>query len=87
MPLKQKRTDAEYRAIGKMVEDLYLQHATSTGRLLWYNFVRGLAYGFGIFLAGTVLVAFLLWFLGLFDDSQVPFVSRFVRVLMDSLQK
>lgn len=85
--LKQKRTDAEYKAIGKMMEDMYLQHASSTGRLLWYNFVRGIAYGFGIFLAGTVLVGFLLWFLSLFDNSQIPFLSKFVQVLIDSLQK
>ncbi len=70
--------------MGKMLEDLYLQHTTSTKKLLWYNFLRGLAYGLGIFLAGTVLIGFLLWFLGLFDN--VPVVSRFVEAVIQSLQ-
>ena len=83
-PKPTKRTDAEYRQLGKMLEDLFLERTSSTPRLLWYNFMRGIAYGLGIFLAGTVVIALLLWFLGLFD--QVPVVGRFVQAVMNSVQ-
>lgn len=82
--IQKQRTKMEYEALGKMLEDLYLQQTISKRKLLWNNFLRGLANGFGIFLAGTVLIAFLLWFLGLFDD--VPLISGFVQSIIDSLQ-
>ena len=81
--MKKRRTDAEYKALGKMLEDLYMQSTHSTPRLLWFSFLRGLAYGLGIFLAGTVVVALVIWFLGLFD--QVPLIGPFVQSIVDSL--
>lgn len=81
--LGRKRTDEEYKALGRMVEDLYLANTSKAHRLLWYNFVRGLAYGLGIFIAGTFVVAILVWILGFFD--QVPLIGPFVQSIVDQI--
>ncbi len=81
--LGRKRTDEEYKALGRMVEDLYLANTSKAYRLLWYNFVRGLAYGLGIFIAGTFVVAILVWVLGFFD--QVPLIGPFVQSIVDQI--
>lgn len=79
-----RRTESEYKAIGKMLEDLYLVNAKNPGKILWFSFLRGLAYGLGIFLGGTIIVALVLWFLGLFD--QVPLIGPLVQHIVNSLQ-
>ena len=81
--MAKKRTDAEYKALGKMMEDLYLEQTTNTPKLLWFSFLRGVAYGFGIFLAGTVVVGLLIWILGLFD--QAPLIGPLVQNIVNSL--
>jgi Domain of unknown function (DUF5665) len=81
--LKKRRTDEEYKALGRMMEDLYLANTSKARRLLWYNFVRGLAYGFGIFIAGTFVVGLIVWLLGLFD--QVPLVGPFIQNIVDQI--
>jgi hypothetical protein len=81
--INKTRTDEEYKALGKMMEDLYLANTSKAHRLLWYNFVRGLAYGVGIFLAGTLVVGILIWVLSLFD--QVPVIGPFVQSIVDQI--
>jgi len=81
--INKTRTDEEYKALGKMMEDLYLANTSKAHRLLWYNFVRGLAYGVGIFLAGTLVVGLLIWLLSLFD--QVPVIGPFVQSIVDQI--
>jgi hypothetical protein len=79
-----RRTDAEYKALGKMLEDLYLANNSQPLHLLGYSFLRGLAYGLGIFLAGTIVVAFLVWILSLFD--QAPLIGPLVQNILNSLE-
>jgi len=81
--LNRRRTDEEYKALGRMMEDLYLANTSKTHRLLWYNFVRGLAYGLGIFLAGTVIVGLLISVLNLFDEA--PVIGPFVQNIVDQI--
>jgi hypothetical protein len=73
----------DYEKIGRLLEDIVATGYSNKPRLLWYNFLKGLAYGFGLFLAGTVLIGFLLWGLSLFDE--VPVIGRFVQNITDSL--
>ncbi len=79
-----RRTDAEYRAIGKMIEDLYLANNAKPLHLLGYSFLRGLAYGLGIFLAGTIVVALLISILNLFDEA--PLIGPLVQNILNSLE-
>lgn len=79
-----RRTAAEYQAIGKLIEETYLANSSGSKRVLWFSFLRGLGYGLGIFLAGTVVIAIIIWILGLFD--QVPLIGPFVQHIVDNLK-
>jgi hypothetical protein len=79
-----KLKTSDYEKIGRMLEDIVASGAGNYRKLLWYNFVKGLAYGFGIFLAGTVVVAIVISVLNLFND--VPIIGPFVQNIINSLQ-
>jgi len=48
------------------------------------NFTRGLFFGFGTILGGTVFVAFLIWLLGRFVGF--PFIGDFFRSIIEAMQ-
>jgi hypothetical protein len=79
---KNKRTKAEYEKMGRMLEDLYTYGKISPGRFVWLNFARGVIYGFGLFLGGTIVVAVILSVLNMFD--QVPVIGPFVEKLLEA---
>lgn len=79
-----KLKNSDYEKIGRMLEDVVASGTGNYKKLLWYNFVKGLAYGFGIFLAGTVVVAIVISVLNLFND--VPIIGPFVQNIINSLQ-
>jgi hypothetical protein len=78
-----KRTNAEYQAIGKLLEDTYMANSSTKSKVLWFSFLRGLFYGLGIFIAGTLVVGILIWILGLFDN--VPLVGPFIEKIVNNL--
>ncbi len=82
-PELNRRTKAEYEAIGKLLEDTYLANTSGAPKVLWFSFLRGLAYGLGIFLAGTLVIAIIIGILGLFDD--VPLIGPFVEKIVNNL--
>ncbi|NTW62413.1 hypothetical protein HGB25_03340 [Candidatus Saccharibacteria bacterium] len=49
------------------------------------NFTRGLFFGFGTVLGGTVLIALLVWILGQFVSF--PGIGENISQLIDALQK
>ncbi|MCA9333123.1 hypothetical protein KDA00_04610 [Candidatus Saccharibacteria bacterium] len=80
-----KRTSAEYQAIGKLIEDMYLVNSPGQPKVLWFSFLRGLAYGLGIFLAGTLVIALLAWILSFFD--QIPIIGPIFENIVNNLDK
>lgn len=54
----------ERMARRKLLEELFYDFYYSRGQVYWVNFVRGLFFGFGTILGGTVIVALLIWLLG-----------------------
>lgn len=80
-----KRTAIEYQAIGKLMEDTYLVNTGKVPHVLWFSFLRGLFYGLGIFLAGTIVIAFIAWLLSLFDS--VPIIGPMVENIVNNLDK
>lgn len=82
-PELSRRTKAEYQAIGKLMEDTYLANTSGAPKVLWFTFLRGLVYGLGIFLAGTVVIAIIIGVLGLFDD--VPLIGPLVEKIVNNL--
>jgi len=73
----------DYEKVGKLLEEIVATGYSKPSRLLWYSFIRGIAYGLGIFLAGTVVIGFVLWGLSFFDH--IPILGRFVQHIQNSL--
>ena len=77
------RKSTEYQAIGKLLEDTYMVNSEVKSKVLWFSFLRGLTYGLGIFIAGTLVVGILIWVLGLFDN--VPLIGPFIEKIVNNL--
>jgi hypothetical protein len=78
-----KKTTKDYEKMGRMLEDLFASGSGNIKHLLWYNFVKGVAYGLGIFLGGTIVIAIIIWILNLFN--QVPLIGPFVQNIINYL--
>lgn len=54
----------ERMARRKLLEELFYDFYCSRGHVYWVNFVRGLFFGLGTIIGGTVIVALFIWLLG-----------------------
>lgn len=75
---EEKRT--EFR---QLLEDVYL---VNNRKIVQMSFLRGIAFGFGTFLGGTIVVAIAAWVLSQTVDL-FPWVRDFAERLIDSLNK
>lgn len=81
---KSKTLNEDRRAeIVQLLEDLYI---TNKWKMIRNNFLRGIAFGLGTFLGGTIVVAVLLWFLSQTVDLFPP-TRDFIERLIESLSK
>jgi len=80
--VKKKHKDFEKlgRALESIFEGGYLDHK----RVYKINFIRGIFFGFGVFVGGTIVVALLLWIMGLF--TEIPLVGEFTETVRDTIQ-
>jgi len=84
MPKEEKQlTTKDYEKMGRMLEEVAQTGYANPKRVLWFSFTKGIAYGFGLFLAGTVVVALVVGILGLFE--QVPVVNRITEQVLNSI--
>lgn len=64
---KNKQTAAkerrEHDARRAVLEDLFYDFHKSRAQVYWMNFVRGVFFGFGSLLGGTIVVAIVVWIL------------------------
>lgn len=64
MTIKQKTKDNNERGARRQIlEDLFDDFYTSRHKVFLMNFVRGISFGFGSILGGTVFVAIIIWIL------------------------
>ncbi len=86
LPLSKK---LEYEAIGKLLESTYLANSDVRAKVLWFTFLRGLFYGLGIFLAGTLIVGIIISILNMFNEVPIlgPFIENIINSLDDSPTK
>lgn len=77
------RKSSEYQAIGKLLEDMYMANTDFRAKVLWFSFLRGLFYGLGIFIAGTLVVGVIIWILGLFDS--IPLIGPLIEKIINNL--
>ena len=78
-----KLTAVDYEKLGRALEDVYLIGYANPKRFLWFSFLRGIVYGLGIFIGGTIIVALVFWFLGQFDEVLIigPVIKQIVEIV------
>jgi len=78
------KSDKDYVRLGKMLNELAESGALNKKQLMWSGFLRGLAQGFGAIIGGTILVALLIWLLGLFNE--IPLLGPAADSLTNTVQ-
>ncbi len=80
---KAKFSTADYEEIGRMMEDIVASNHANKLRFFWFTFFKGVIYGLGIFIGGTIVVALVIWLLTQFNDAPVigPFLDKLLYVL------
>ncbi len=60
----------------ELLEELFQDYYANRYKLYLMNLVRGIFFGFGSVIGGTLFVALLVWVLSWFDE--LPFIGDFV---------
>jgi hypothetical protein len=79
------KNDKDYVELGKQLAALFEYGSPSRKAILWSSFLRGLAQGLGAVIGGTILVAFLIWILSLFNH--IPLIGPAVDAITRSIHK
>jgi len=75
----------EQSARKQLVEELFYDFNRGRHQVYWMNFARGIFFGFGTVLGGTVVVAFIVWILGQFAGWFPP-VGHYIQQIIDAMQ-
>lgn len=67
-------------AMQTLLEELFADMQKNRKQLYMVNFIRGICYGFGAALGGTVVLGIAFWVLGWFIDW--PYVGQFIEQLI-----
>ena len=81
--LNKMNEDNERGAREGLIEDLFHDFNRNRVQVYKMNFVRGIFFGFGSVLGGTLLVALLAWLVGAFVDI-VPPLADFINGIMSA---
>ncbi|MBP9813113.1 hypothetical protein KBC51_01585 [Candidatus Saccharibacteria bacterium] len=83
-----KKTDEQlkikdYEHLGRMMEEIVATSYANKLRFFGFTFMRGVVYGLGIFIGGTIIVAIVIGVLTQFNDAPIigPFLNRIVEIL------
>jgi len=80
------KADNERGARQGLIEDLFVDFNRSKSQVYWMNFFRGIFFGLGSVLGGTVLIAVAAMILGMFVDLPGG-VGDFVQSVLDAMSK
>ena len=80
-----KKEDKKMLELGKQVAVILDLNRASRKTMMINSFLRGLAQGFGAVVGGTILVALLIWVLGLFN--QIPLLGDATDAVTDTIQQ
>jgi hypothetical protein len=78
------KTDNEHGARRAIIEDLFYDFHQSRKEVYTMNFVRGIFFGLGSALGGTLVIALIIWLLSFF--VQLPWVGDDIEQFQQSLQ-
>jgi uncharacterized membrane protein YfcA len=83
---KKIRDDNERGARQAILEDIFNDMNRSRFTVYKMNFFRGIFFGFGSILGGTLLIAFLIWLLNL-TGALVPGLANFINDVVHVIQQ
>lgn len=79
----EKKVAKERRAVAdekqELLQDMFNDLYRNRRRIYSLNFIRGIFFGLGTFLGGTVVIAFIVWILSQFIDW--PWVAKLIQTL------
>lgn len=78
------KKDNEVGARRAILEDLFYDFHKSRVEVFWMNFFRGIFFGVGTVVGGTIIVAIVLWILSLFADVPGGF-GDFIQYVVDTV--
>ena len=82
--LQKIKNDMAQGATRGFLEDLFDDYYRQRYKVYKMNFVRGIMFGFGSVIGGTLMIALLLWVLTLFNS--IPFVGEFTEKVQHSIE-
>lgn len=82
--LAKVKKDQRVAAEKTLIEELLRDMNTNRWQVYKVNLVRGIFFGFGSVLGGTVVIALLIWALAQLG-AVVPFMSDFIQDILDTL--
>ena len=76
-------TTKDYERIGRMMESIVATNYANKLRFFGFTFLRGMVYGLGLFIGGTIVVALVIWIFTQFNEAPIigPFLNRIVEIL------
>lgn len=80
------KKDNEVGARRAILEDLFYDFHSSRRQVYLMNFIRGIFFGFGSILGGTLVVALLIWILTLLADIPGG-TGDFIQYIVDTVQR
>jgi len=83
--IKKVKQDNERGARQGLIEELFYDFNRNRVQVYKMNFIRGLFFGLGSVIGGTLVVALLIWLLGAFIDIFPP-LADFINNLIDTMQ-
>lgn len=66
-------SEKDYEKLGRLVESVFSSNYANKGRLYRLSFLRGLVFGLGSVLGGTIIIAAIAWILSLF--TEIPIIG------------
>lgn len=75
----------EFGARRAVLEDLFYDFNSSRGQVFWMNFVRGIFFGVGTVVGGTLVIALIAWILSWFTDIPGGF-GDFIQYIVDTVR-
>ncbi|MDB5167342.1 MAG: hypothetical protein JWN26_487 [Candidatus Saccharibacteria bacterium] len=80
------KKDNEVGSRRAILEDLFYDFHSSRRQVYWMNFTRGIFFGVGSVVGGTIVIAILIWVLSHLVDLPGG-VGNFIQYIVDTVQK
>jgi hypothetical protein len=84
-PTVREMTPAEYEKLGRAIEQVYVHGYASRKRLLLMSLYKGMGYGLGIFIGGTIIVALLAYAISQFET--IDLLKPIIEPIQQTIQE